>query len=149
MPNASGHPTLEDVQKWTQEQKRQSDYEYIMPRDADKVTSDISRLAIMECMQMCAYANVKLDKKEIEVKAKVACEHARNQTKAISFTNYYDQFEEVAKDAYTKHYAAAQDVFEKKNHVLQSCKYDFENYGAESALARVSGDIQLVLGARR
>ena len=149
MPNASGYPTLQEVQKWTQEQKIQSDYEYIMPHHAEKVQADFKRLATLECMQTCAYANAKLDKKEIEVKAQLACERAKNQTKAVCFTNHYDEFEKVAKNTYAEYYQACQDVFSSKYHLFRDTKHDLERYGEDSALRRVAGEIEQVIRFKR
>src|SRR4051794_13341807 len=138
MPNSSGMPTLQEIQRWSQEQKPKSDYEYIMPRDTEKVQADFKKLATLDCMKMCGYSNLSLEKKEIEIKAQVACERAKNQKKAFSFTNYYSDFEKVAKDAYIEYYETAQELFSRKYHLLRDTKYDLEQYGEDSALRRIA-----------
>jgi hypothetical protein len=149
MPNSSGHPTLEEVKRWSNEQKPQSNYEYVMPWDTEKVKSSFKKLGMLDCMKMCGYSNISLDKKEIEEKAKYACKSASHASKAIDFTNYYDKFEEVAKDAYTEAYSASQELFSRKYHVLRACKQDYEWYGEESFFARIASDLEQVIRSRK
>ncbi len=149
MPNSSGYPTLQDVQKWRQEQRIPSGYEYLLPHQTEKVQADFKRLAALDCMKMCAYSNIALDKKEIEEKAKYACECASRATKAIRFTNYEEAFNKVAQATYTEVYAAAQDLFSRKYHVLRDCKHDYEQYGEESFFVRIAPDLEQFIRFRR
>jgi hypothetical protein len=150
MPNYSGYPTVQDVQQWQIDaQKKNASYEYIMPHHAEKVYSDFKRLAALDCMKMCGYSNLKLDNKEIEQKAKYACEKSKHDTKAISFTNHEEQFHSVAEATYTEVYAAAQDLFSRKYHVLRDCKHDYEQYGEDSFFARIAPDLEQFIRFRR
>jgi hypothetical protein len=124
-------------------------YEYIMPHNTEKVQADFQKLAAIDCIKICGYSNAALDKKDIEVYAKNACEKAIHSTKAISLTNDEDMFQRVAQAAYEETYAATQDLFSKKYHLLRDAKHDLERYGEDSALRRIASDLEQTIKFRR
>ncbi|OLE52838.1 MAG: hypothetical protein AUG51_16250 [Acidobacteria bacterium 13_1_20CM_3_53_8] len=143
MPNASGSPTYRDVRQWSiDEQQRHQRLEYNMPQDRDKVISDFCKRATLECMQMCAYGNRKLDKQEIAIKSKFACEQASAQTKCMSFTNYYHDFEKTAKATYEKAYSCAQNIFSRNFRLLEQMQLDTERYSFDSAYSRIQREVE-------
>jgi len=130
MPNSTGHPTRQEMErKRLDEAASHKHYEYLMWQDAAKVQADFAKLGAKECMILCFYHNIALDEREIVTKAKYACERAKNETKAIRFTNYYDQFEELATQAYKEGYSKSQEIFSLKLHLLKSMQADFERDG--------------------
>jgi hypothetical protein len=130
VPNSSGYPLKEEIAQWQlDEQKRLMSLEYQLPRDRDLVIQNVCSQAARECMEVCGKFNVKYNKQQIEARSKFSCEAARDTTKARSFVNRYDDYEELARPVYQKAYTTAQDIFSRNYRLLERMQRETELYG--------------------
>jgi len=104
--------------------------------------SDVMKRATFDAMTMCAKRNLKLNKDEIAIKSKYACECMQRDTKAQNFTNRYNDFEEVARPVYEKAYSCAQEIFSIKFHLLMAMQADYEQYSFDSAYSRIQREVE-------
>src|SRR5205809_4058826 len=105
MPSSSGHPTMAEIKQWElDEQKRHQQLEYQLPRDRDLVIANVCSQAARECMEVVTKFNIKYSKQQIEGRSKYSCEAARDNTKAQSFVNRYDDYEAIALPTFQKAY---------------------------------------------
>jgi hypothetical protein len=143
MPNSSGYPTKSDVDRWQADERASREFlEYQLPRDREKVAIYAMKRAVRECMVMCNTYNQKLNKSEIQIKATYACQCAQKETKALAFTNRYDDFEKLARPFYAKSYAIAQDIFGRNYRLLeQMCRHQ-ELYGFDNAYGYIQHQIE-------
>jgi len=135
---------LNRLQKTTWMDKPLEDFEFILPRDAEKVRKYVCELASHHAFYaMCNKSKTyRLTKSQIETAAKIACEEARDNTKALHLTNDFDAFVDIATPVYVRAYEATKHILFSKQATFLSMQTETEISGFEYAYKHVITDVE-------
>jgi len=135
---------LNRLQKTTWMDRVPEQYEFILPRDTEAARKYICQVASHHAFHaLCDESKTsRLTKSQIEMGAEIACEKARDNTKAIQFTNDFDAFVELAVPVFTKAYEKTKDILFSKQSTFLSMRTEAEICGFDKAYLHISNDIE-------